>query len=282
MIGCDEMNNRKRMQNVAAATTIAAASLLFIWHFRDLDTGKESAVNEQTAALLSQRASAYTSEDVYEQRAQLKEEQEQKEQAQQPPAPAVPAPPANDTPQTQPQTLAERFSGTLVIGDSIAEGLLVYDVLNEAECIGVRGLRVDQLGQYMDEIARRYPSVLFLEFGMNDLEYWQGNAERFASVYQEQLSALRSRFPQMRIYVNSVLPISQEAIAQTPANGSWQAYNDALVQLCAQAGVTYIDNGNILMSLAQPFEQDGIHPRPDYYPLWAQHMADSAGLPEAS
>ena len=112
------MNNRKRMQNVAAATTIAAASLLFIWHFRDLDTGKESAVNEQTAALLSQRASAYTSEDVYEQRAQLKEEQEQKEQAQQPPA--------NDTPQTQPQTLAERFSGTLVIGDSIAEGLLVY------------------------------------------------------------------------------------------------------------------------------------------------------------
>ena len=264
MIGCDGMNNRKRMQNVAAATTIAAASLLFIWHFRDLDTGKESAVNEQTAALLSQRASAYTSEDVYEQRAQLKEEQEQ------------------DTPQTQPQTLAERFSGTLVIGDSIAEGLLVYDVLNEAECIGVRGLRVDQLGQYMDEIARRYPSVLFLEFGMNDLEYWQGNAERFASVYQEQLSALRSRFPQMRIYVNSVLPISQEAIAQTPANGSWQAYNDALVQLCAQAGVTYIDNGNILMSLAQPFEQDGIHPRPDYYPLWAQHMADSAGLPEAS
>ena len=126
----------------------------------------------------------------------------------------------------------------------------MYDVLNEAECIGVRGLRVDQLGQYMDEIARRYPSVLFLEFGMNDLEYWQGNAERFASVYQEQLSALRSRFPQMRIYVNSVLPISQEAIAQTPANGSWQAYNDALVQLYAQAEGTYIDNGDILMSLA--------------------------------
>ena len=176
------------------------------------------------------------------------------------------------------QDIAARFSGSLVIGDSIAEGLLAYGVLNEAECIGVRGLRIDQLDQYIDEIARRSPAVLFLEFGMNDLEYWQGNAEQFARVYQEKLDMLISRFPQMRIYVNSVLPISQQAIAQTPANGSWSAYNVSLSALCAQKGVTYIDNGSILLSLAQPFEQDGIHPRPDYYPLWAQHMADSAGL----
>ena len=51
---------------------------------------------------------------------QLKEEQEQKEQAQQPQAPAVPAPAGKRYAANQPQTLAERFSGTLVIGDSIA------------------------------------------------------------------------------------------------------------------------------------------------------------------
>ncbi len=62
---------------------------------------------------------------------------------------------------------------------------------------------------------------------MNDLEYWQGNAEQFARVYQEKLDMLISRFPQMRIYVNSVLPISQQAIAQTPANGSWSAIMSA-------------------------------------------------------
>ena len=271
------MNNKKRLQQTAAAVIIAAACVLFLWRFQDGDVRRGTSVNGQTAALLEQRASAYTSEDVYARRAQLKEEQERKAEASQPKPPVEQAPPEN-VQEGASQDIAARFSGSLVIGDSIAEGLLAYGVLNEAECIGVRGLRIDQLDQYIDEIARRSPAVLFLEFGMNDLEYWQGNAEQFARVYQEKLDMLISRFPQMRIYVNSVLPISQQAIAQTPANGSWSAYNASLSALCAQKGVTYIDNGSILLSLAQPFEQDGIHPRPDYYPLWAQHMADSAGL----
>ena len=75
-------------------------------------------MNGQTAALLEQRASAYTSEDVYARRAQLKEEQERKAEASQPKPPVEQAPPEN-VQEGASQDIAARFSGSLVIGDSI-------------------------------------------------------------------------------------------------------------------------------------------------------------------
>ena len=125
------MNNKKRLQQTAAAVIIAAACVLFLWHFQDEDARRETSVNGQTAALLEQRASAYTSEDVYARRAQLKEEQERKAEASQPKPPVEQAPPEN-VQEGASQDIAARFSGSLVIGDSIAEGLLAYGVLNEA------------------------------------------------------------------------------------------------------------------------------------------------------
>ena len=113
------MNNKKRLQQTAAAVIIAAACVLFLWHFQDEDARRETSVNGQTAALLEQRASAYTSEDVYARRAQLKEEQERKAEASQPKPPVEQAPPENAGGASQ--DIAARFSGSLVIGDSIAE-----------------------------------------------------------------------------------------------------------------------------------------------------------------
>ena len=117
------MNNKKRLQQTAAAVIIAAACVLFLWQFQDEYSRRETSVNGQTAALLEQRASAYTSEDVYARRAQLKEEQERKAEASRPKPPVEQAPPEN-VQEGASQDIAARFSGSLVIGDAIAEGLL--------------------------------------------------------------------------------------------------------------------------------------------------------------
>lgn len=174
--------------------------------------------------------------------------------------------------------LRKRFKRAVVLGDSITQGLVDYEILSAQNCVGTRGARIDTMMEDFDRIKEQMPKVIFLEYGMNDLEYVRGDAARFVEVYAQQIDHIKKELPKTKLVVNAILPVSQEAISKKPVYGTYASFNEALQQLCEEKGCVYVDNSKLLSQLTYAYEFDGIHPTPSYYELWATQMANVAGL----
>lgn len=174
--------------------------------------------------------------------------------------------------------LNRRFQNALILGDSIAEGLLDYRIISSSHCVGVRGARSDNIDDMHDIVKRQRPSVIFLEFGMNDLEYCRGKPNLFYKRYNEQLQQLKAIAPQATLYINAILPIDQKTVSQKKAYAKYPEFNKMLKKLCQENKIKLIDNRFILENMKKKYEKDGIHPTHDYYKAWAMNMAEVAGL----
>lgn len=176
---------------------------------------------------------------------------------------------------------AKRFSNAkaIVIGDSTAEGLTAYQVLNSNNVIWTRGRTVSSMKEDLAKVTYT-PSIIFLSYGANDLIAWQGNSQGFINAYKNAISSIKQRFPSARICINSLLPVSQEAQNNNPAFKYEEQFNQALQQYCSNAGITFIDNRALLNQSpnGKVYEGDGIHPRYFYYSLWATNMINVSGI----
>lgn len=235
------------------------ASFIYFLNDQSNTTTKQNPSQDEATEYLNQLTNKYSVDEVYAKVNEIKDKKEQDDK-------------------NQSKGLRKRFKNALILGDSIAEGLIDYQILNSDCIIAKRGARIDTMDEYVNEIKNRQPDVIFLEYGMNDLEYNRGNAERFIYVYRSQLKYLTENFPDIKIYVNGILPIEQHAINAKPVYATHVDFNNALKQLCDEFSIPFINNEFILDSMSKKYVSDGIHPEFPYYEKWAKNMADVAGL----
>lgn len=175
------------------------------------------------------------------------------------------------------EALRIHFSDAVFIGDSIIEGISGYQLLAEDHVVAMRGKRTDNCEDDVEAAIALAPQQLFMLYGMNDLEYCRGDALRFASQYQELLTLVKEKLPNTDIFVLSILPIHESAIKNVPVYGSYPDFNQALADVCKEEKVTFLDLGHLLTS-ADDYEFDGVHPKYAFYPLWLMEIAKEAGL----
>ena len=84
------------------------------------------------------------------------------------------------------------------------------------------------------------------------------------------------QMPDAVIYINCVLPVSAQKEEEEPVYAKIPDYNTALKAMCDEEGITFIDNTEIVKD--EYYEQDGEHMKAEYYPIWAEHMAEVAGI----
>lgn len=175
----------------------------------------------------------------------------------------------------------EKFANALVLGDGIAQGLYEQEVLGESfvlasEDASAAGMEDAQMITNLEAAAKQKPKVLFLMLGMNDVTMEGQSAETFEENYRALLESVSEKLPDTKIFVNSILPVTQKAAAETPAYANIPEYNKRLQALCREAGVVYIDNGNLVKD--DYYKDDGIHMKKKFYTLWAKQMATAADL----
>ena len=157
------------------------------------------------------------------------------------------------------------FAGNVIIGDSITESIVEYGYLDTDVVVSTA-------------IALN-PSHVFMAFGSNDLEIYGSASSEFIDAYRTQIKKIQTALPDVPIYINCILPITDEAIAQTPDLGYYPDYNEGLIKLCQEMGCTFIDNSTIVTDSSENlYEPDGEHVIQDYYPKWLTNMAQIAGL----
>ena len=170
----------------------------------------------------------------------------------------------------------EIFSSAVVMGDSITEGFTEYDVLNASSVVSKIGVELDELDEQIEQVVKLNPQVIFLAYGMNDIIATQGDTEEFIEQYSVLLDKLEEELPDTKIFVNSIFPVQEQEIEKEPAFKNLEEYNQDLSKLCDEQQIAYIDNTQLVSS--QYYEEDGVHFKPEFYPIWADRMAEVASL----
>ena len=175
----------------------------------------------------------------------------------------------------------ERFANSLVLGDSITQGLYEFGVMDQSLVIAEKGAEVTRAEDTgtLDMIRKAEeakPQNLFLTFGMNDVEAARGDAAVFAEGYGKVLDEIKAAMPDTKVYVNCVLPASRTAVDNNEWYGNIPEYNKKLKEICEEKDVIFIDNTGLVKE--EYYADDGIHQAPDYYPGWVENMAEAADL----
>ena len=154
------------------------------------------------------------------------------------------------------RSMKERFSGAVVMGDSIAASFTEYDVLNTSSVVAKIGIHFSELDDQIEQAKQLDPQIVFLAYGMNDVT--------------------QKAMPDAHIFVNAVFPVQESAVEKEPALANIADYNEKLEAMCEKKQIGYIDNSDIIED--EYYEEDGIHFKANFYPIWAEKMAEVATL----
>jgi hypothetical protein len=176
------------------------------------------------------------------------------------------------------QELRQRFGTAVIVGDSVAEGFLDYEILEADSIIAKKGLRADTAGKDIEKALALSPAHLFLCLGLNDLEYCQGDSSRFVKEYEKRILEIREIAPELSIYVNGILPVLPEAVEEKEDLAYVDAFNRALKRMCQNLDVVYIDSSDLLTGREEWYQKDRVHLKVMFYPIWLDYMEEMAGL----
>ena len=183
---------------------------------------------------------------------------------------------SQDSGEEDTRSAKEKFASSVVMGDSITEGLVEYDVLSASSVVSKIGVHLDELDDQVAQVKELNPQVIFLTFGMNDIIEDGEDTEQFRSDYEALVKQIQEEVPDAHIFVNSIFPVLDTAVENEPALERISEYNTVLSEMCTKLQIGFIDNTELVSD--QYYEEDGIHFKAECYPLWADRMAEVAAL----
>ncbi len=185
------------------------------------------------------------------------------------------------------------LSNSAMLGNSYLDGFVTYNVLPDMDCFYRVGLNVRTVFTktmlnheipVIDELqnGKSYDRV-FLIFGENELGW--PNTQAFYDGYGEVIDAVRERQPEAAVYIQSILPVSQEVSEKNidcTNNEQILKFNEMLKELAKEKDAIYLDVASVMMdengNLPEDAAVDGIHPGSKYYKIWAEYLEDNAIL----
>ena len=162
------------------------------------------------------------------------------------------------------------------MGDSISEAFTEYDLLNASSVVAKIGVELDELDDQIKTVADINPQVIFLSYGMNDVIATNGDTDLFIKEYKAVIDQLRKKLPDTTLYVNSIFPVSAAKQEEKPVFQKIPEYNAALQKMCDENQIAFLDNTSLVSDTY--YEEDGIHFKADFYPIWLKLMAEVATL----
>ena len=173
-------------------------------------------------------------------------------------------------------TLVE--NNAYAIGDSMIEGMNDGQYVNTENLIFRRGCGTyDSLGLF-ERAVNLQASVVWVQLGLNDMDMYISDVGQFKDNYRKLVLYLQENLPDCRIFLCNINPISPDACRRHPQYEYAGQYNQAIMELCEELGVTYVDNTTLVLGHPELWDTDGIHPVQDVYLWMLSHMCYEAGI----
>lgn len=169
------------------------------------------------------------------------------------------------------------FDDYVIFGDSRTMGFSMFGFLLDNRIYASSGANIQDIDGWLEALRSLQPHNIYVAYGVNDMGLGLNNLPGgYGAVAEEHILNIQNICPNSNIYVNSILPATQEAIEKSPNWGQVDIYNEELKKVCADHGWTYIDNSNLIpFGDTSAYQLDGIHFKTDFYAKWAQNMIDA-------
>lgn len=173
--------------------------------------------------------------------------------------------------------LIDKFSNSVILGDSRAESIVSYEILNNSSVVAYKGRNLISAQKEGDinKAINLAPKNIFLTYGLNDIQIY-GNPSDFIEEYEKIIKDIQNKLPNTKIYVNSIFRVNSKAISKSPALKNVPQFNTAILNMCNKLGVTYIDGSSIVDDSL--YEADGIHFKPEANKRWVNLLIQKANL----
>lgn len=170
----------------------------------------------------------------------------------------------------------EYFKQDIFMGDSITEAISYMDLLDQSNVCAKIGVNINEAKSQIASIKLNNPRNIYLLYGVNDMDD-RSDCNWFVGQYKDLIRILKVRFPNTKIYVQSVLPVEHKVEIRTPHtnNNYINKCNAALAQMAAEEQVQFIDIASLINeSNKNIYEQDGIHFKAPFYNLWFNYLVN--------
>lgn len=169
------------------------------------------------------------------------------------------------------------MANSILIGDSITEGFIVYGFLSEDVVYSQIGGSLLGSDDLFSAAAGAHPKNLFLAFGMNDMGNFSGDVDKFYSSYQEKIKSFKKQSPETNIFLIRIVPPSKDAISNKPVIGNYDKFNKAIAKIAKKNNLKTVGTDRIIRENPGLHESDGIHVKRDFYPLLLEEMIKASG-----
>lgn len=169
----------------------------------------------------------------------------------------------------------EYFKEDLFIGDSITEELKYYKFLYDNNVFSKIGLNTDTLRKLIpDEDFGIEPKNIYLMMGLNDSVFVK-TEEKFKERYLAMLDALEAKFPNAKIYLQAIFPVSKALDEKEDArvnNTKINSFNEVIKTIASERGLDYLDFSYLLKENEDYFEPDGMHLKSKFHKVWLNEV----------
>lgn len=169
----------------------------------------------------------------------------------------------------------EYFKEDLFIGDSITEELKYYKFLYDNNVFSKIGLNTDTLRKLIpDEDFGIEPKNIYLMMGLNDSVFVK-TEDKFKEKYLAMLDALEAKFPDAKIYLQAIFPVSKGLDEKEDArvnNTKINSFNEVIKTIASERGLDYLDFSYLLKENEDYFEPDGMHLKSKFHKVWLNEV----------
>ena len=175
-------------------------------------------------------------------------------------------------------TLRKVFSNTYFVGDSLMNGLEVYNILNPDRLVTQVSASLYHLSGNISKIISANPRIIILHYGVNMISTEKADRDSFISQYTELINQLKKALPDSRIIVSGLFPVDR-TVATDDSFGQIGAYNKALSEMCTKLGIEFLDSTDMMKTCTDYYGADGIHLSAGFYSdKWLPFIVENKGI----
>ena len=182
------------------------------------------------------------------------------------------------------------FDDAAFIGNSRTEGLMLSQRIPNATFYASKGLTVDTAltkalvssssGKLTipEAMATQKFGKVYIMLGMNELGW--GSTSTFIKRYSNLIDEIESLQPNAKIYVQSILPVTQEKSDSDKIynNSRITEFNTLIKAMCKDKGITYLNVAEGVSDangvLPADSSSDGVHLKPAFLEKWVDYLRD--------
>ena len=190
----------------------------------------------------------------------------------------------------------EYFDDAAFVGDSITEGIKLYEVMTNATVVAARGINLDNVftddqirtaqgnSTVMGALEAAEPKKIYIMFGANGVGWF--TEQHFTDVYTKFVQAVKEQHPESQIYLQSILPVTQEFddSREDISNDKINRYNELVVEIAEEQKVHYLDVASAFKDekgcLPEDSNGDGMHFGNKYYQKWFDYLKSHTAVEE--